>query len=290
MSEEASGVEAGSADGNVVETGQAIPDQTGSSFSIPEEYSGKGWVEKIKSQDDLFKQIDNLDSLVGKRQIPGENAPDQEWNEFFSKIGKPESPDKYQLTDPELPDGFVVPDDFKSKAQRIMHESGLTQKQADALYQRFLKEEISSATENQKTFSERQKELDAQFDEVTTKLFGDKFEEVSARSQNIIKENVPQELIPHLQALSDSDPKALAAIISLTDKMASQISEIKKKYGAEDNLNSGAQTSYSNKEEVLKKLTDAKVRARGADPFSSDRKSAEKEIEEYRKQLQSYFQ
>lgn len=270
------------------ETSEKQP--AGSSFSIPEEYAGKGWAEKIKSQDDLFKQIDNLDSLVGKRQIPGEGATDQEWDEFFGKIGKPESPDKYQLTDPEMPEGFALPDDFKSKAQKIMHESGLTQKQADTLYQKFLQEEISVAGSNQKAMAEKQKELDAQFDEVTTKLFGDKFEEVSARSQNIIKENVPQELIPHLQSLSDSDPKALAAVIALTDKMATQMSEIKKKYGAEDNLGSGGQAAASGKEEVLKKLTEAKVRAKSSDPFSPDRKAAINEIEEYRKQLQGFFQ
>lgn len=269
------------------ETGQQ--DHAGSSFSIPEEYAGKGWAEKIKSQDDLFKQIDNLDSLVGKRQIPGEGATDQEWDEFFGKIGKPESFDKYQLTDPELPEGFALPEDFKPKAQKIMHEAGLTQKQADVLYQKFLQEEIGAASQNKEAIAQRQQDLDKQFDEVTTDLFGDRFEEVSARSQNLIKENVPAELIPHLQSLSDSDPKALAAVIALTDKLATQMADIKKKYGAEDALNSGGQAASFNKDEVLKKLTEAKIKAQKSDPFSPDRKSAENEIEEYRKQLQSYF-
>lgn len=276
-------------DAQTTETGVGAGAETGSSFSIPEEYASKGWAKDLKSPEDLWKLTDNAQSLIGKKQVPNENATDQEWDEFFGRIGKPESPDKYELSEPEMPEGFALPDDFKSKAQRIMHESGLTQKQANSLYQKFLQEEIAVAGGNQKAMAERQKELDAQFDEVTTKLFGDKFEEASARSQNIIKENVPQELIPHLQSLSDSDPKALAAVIALTDKMATQMSELKKKYGAEDSLGSGGQATASGKEDILKKLTDAKVRAKNADPFSPDRKAAEAEIEEHRKQLQGFF-
>lgn len=260
-----------------------------SDFSVPEEYSDRGWASKIKSQDDLYKQIDNLDSMVGKRQTPGDDASDEEWDQFFGKIGKPESPDKYTLSDPELPEGFNVPDDFKTKAQQIMHDAGLTQKQADKLYQRFLEEEVSTANQNKEAFEQKRVELDKQFDEVTSELFGDKFEEVSVKSQNIIKDALPESLLPAISELSETSPRALAAVIALTDKMSSQISEVKQKYGAEDNLGTGSQAQASAKDEVLKKLTEAKSKAKNADPFSPDRKQAQNEIEELRKQLQGFF-
>lgn len=41
----------------------------GGGFVIPEAYKDKPWAAKIKSQEDLFKQIDNLDTLVGKKAV-----------------------------------------------------------------------------------------------------------------------------------------------------------------------------------------------------------------------------
>lgn len=38
-------------------------------FSIPKEYEGKGWAKKVKSIDDVFKQLDNLDSVAGKKHV-----------------------------------------------------------------------------------------------------------------------------------------------------------------------------------------------------------------------------
>lgn len=295
MSEESTG---GGTDATTQTTGTETPtqstaadasDTTGSSFSIPQEYADRSWVEKIKSQDDLFKAYDNAQSMIGKRQTPSDDASDEEWNEFFGKIGKPDSPDKYQLTDPELPEGFELPQDFKSKAQKVMHDAGLTQKQADKLYQRFLEEELSVAGQNKEAFAKQQAELDKQFDEVTNELFGDKFEEVSARSQNIIKENVPESLIPHLQSLSESDPKALAAVIALTDKMANQISDIKKQYGAEDNLGSGGQAQANSAEDVRKKIVETRSAIKNLEPFSPERKQKENDLQELQKQLQSFF-
>lgn len=36
-------------------------------FKIPKEFADKGWAKKVKSQDDLFKQLDSLDSVAGKK-------------------------------------------------------------------------------------------------------------------------------------------------------------------------------------------------------------------------------
>jgi len=247
--------------------------QPSESFAIPEQYADRGWASKVKSQDDLFKQIDNLDSMIGKRESP------------------PESPDNYELS---LDNIEGLPEDvdlseFNTKAQNVMHEAGLTQKQAQKLYELYLKEELNVANENKQTIEERQKELDEQFDQVTQELFGDKFEEVSVKSQNVIKDTVPENLIPHLQNLADTDPKALAAVIALTDGMSKQMSEIKRKYGEEDSLFSGGQAQASQKDEILKQLTETKAKVKNADPFSPERKNAENQIQELRKQLQGFF-
>lgn len=290
MSEEGVSVDAGLGGESSNGDTELVNTDIGSSFAIPEEYADRGWKEKIKSSDDLFKAYDNAQSLLGKKFSPPSNeAPQEEWDAFFKNIGKPDAPDGYQL-----PDVGGLPEDvdlseFQSKARQVMHEAGLSQKQAERLYQAYLKEELNTATANKEAIAKHQEALDKEFDEVTSKLFDGKFEEASAKAQSFMKNNLPPEIIPSVQALADTDPKSFAAMIALADKAQNQIADIKAKYGAEDNLNSGGQAQGVDKEAVLKQLTEAKVRAKNADPFSPDRKRAESEIQELRGRLQSFF-
>jgi hypothetical protein len=258
-------------------------------FSIPESYTGKGWTEKVKSVDDLWKLADNSQSLLGRRVAPADDAPQEEWDAFYKTVGRPEAPDKYQLKDVEgVPEGFDLTE-FKGKAQQLMFEAGLNQKQANALYQAYLKTELDVAGKNKEAIAEQNKKLDAEFDGLTKELFGDKFNEVSNKAQQFIKENIPEKLIPVVQGLQDQ-PQSLAAFIAFADNAQKQIADVKQKYGAEDNLASGQQTSSStNREDVLKKLTETKLAAQKADPFSNDRKRLDDEIQSLRGQLQKFF-
>lgn len=42
---------------------------TPTEFKVPDAYAQKGWASKVKSQDDLYKLVDNLDGLAGKKTI-----------------------------------------------------------------------------------------------------------------------------------------------------------------------------------------------------------------------------
>lgn len=288
MSDENAPVDSGLNGDNVGGTANLVNTDVGSSFSIPEEYADRSWKEKIKSHEDLFKAYDNAQSLLGKRVAPSEDAAPEEWEQFYKTIGKPESADAYKLPDVDgLPEDVDL-SEFQGKARQIMHEAGLTQKQAEKLYQLYLKEEMNTANANKEAIANRQAELDKEFEDITAKVFEGKFEEISAKAQSFIKNNLPADLIPVAQELADQ-PKAFAAMIALADRAQKQISDIKAKYGAEDNLNSGGQAQGVDKDAVLKQLTEAKVRAKNADPFSPDRKKAENEIQELRGRLQSFY-
>lgn len=267
----------------------AAPAPSVSEFKVPETYTGKGWVEKVKSVDDLWKLADNSQSLLGKRAVPANDAPPEEWDNFYKAAGKPEAPDKYQLQDVDgVPEGFDLTE-FKGKAQQLMFEAGLNQRQANALYQAYLKTELDVAGKNKETIVEHNKKLDAEFDGVVKELFGDKFGEVSTKAQAFIKENLPEQLIPAVQALQDN-PQALAAFIAFADNTEKKIADIKKKYGAEDGLTSGGQPATAvSRDDILKQLTEAKMAAQKADPFSSERKKLDENIQALRGQLQKMY-
>lgn len=75
----------------------------------------------------------NLERLMGADKagravvLPKDDDADG-WNQFYGKLGRPESPDKYNL---QLPDG--ADDSFAKSMLPILHGAGLTQKQLDAI-------------------------------------------------------------------------------------------------------------------------------------------------------------
>jgi len=57
-------------------------------FAVPEVYKEKGWAKKVKSLDDVYKQLDTLDSLAGKKTVVPDfdNATPDEVEAFFSQL------------------------------------------------------------------------------------------------------------------------------------------------------------------------------------------------------------
>lgn len=57
-----------------------------------------------KSASEFAQYVKELNSFAGKKgDIPKEDASDEEWNEFYNKLGRPESPEAY---------GFTINDEF----------------------------------------------------------------------------------------------------------------------------------------------------------------------------------
>lgn len=60
--------------------------------------------------------------------IPGKDATADDWSAFYASIGRPETPDKYELPIPEGDDGT-----FAKQVAPMLHKAGLTNEQAKGL-------------------------------------------------------------------------------------------------------------------------------------------------------------
>lgn len=89
----------------------------------------KGW----KSPADILSSYRNLEKFAGGSknllELPGADADEEALNNFYNKLGRPESPDKYGIQPPEGADNDLV-EWFKSAA----HKTGLSDKQATSLF------------------------------------------------------------------------------------------------------------------------------------------------------------
>lgn len=248
-------------------------------FTVPDAYKDRGWSEKIKSPDDLWKTLDNAQSLIGKRPagVPSQDASEEEWNKFYAAAGRPEKPDAYQFSDVEgLPEGFD-PAPYKQKAATILHQAGLNQKQADAVWKMFISEELKAAGESKGNSEKQQAELDAEFDKIVSETFGDKYDAAAKTTQEMIAKHVPQNLIGVYDQIAEN-PKVLAAVIAAVNGAAQEIAEVKKKYGAEDKLSSGNATGAQSIDEVRKELAGLRTSKEARDFTHPDHKKTVERI------------
>jgi len=104
--------------------------------NIPEEIRGHKSLQHINDVGALAKSYVHAQSMIGadKVVVPGKSATPDEWNEFYARLGRPESPDAYELPQQE---GAEVNPDMSNWYKQMAHEIGLNSTQAAKLYESY---------------------------------------------------------------------------------------------------------------------------------------------------------
>lgn len=260
-------------------------------FVVPEAYSGKPWVEKIKSPDDLWRTLDGAQSSLGRRPagIPQDDAPAEEWEKFYSSV-RPDSPQKYALPDVEgVPEGVDV-SGYKAIAAEIAHKVGLTQKQASDLWREYISTEIKAADKHKASAAEQQKALDAEFEALAKEHLGD-VGEAAKLTRSQVERYVPEGLRPMMDQIVDN-PKLLTFVASMAKGMNSEIAKLRKEYGVEgDPIKGGgaADTGGEDINAVRQKLAALRVSTAAKDPFSPEYKQTLEEIRNLSAKVDSFY-
>ncbi|OYR25867.1 hypothetical protein [Brucella pseudogrignonensis] len=108
-----------------------------------------------KSADDAIKSYRDLEAHASKAlKVPGADATAEDWNAFYGKLGRPESPDKYELklNTEAVPQDFPYDEKSAIEFRTWAHEAGLTPQQAQSLHDKFVGQQagvFSSTLEQQ---------------------------------------------------------------------------------------------------------------------------------------------
>jgi len=128
--------------GSAPAAGAINPDGTfskGWDSVLSEDLRGNPSIVDFKSVSDMAKSLVNTKRMVGADKArflfaPNENSTPEERNEFYRKLGCPESPDKYSVKLPEnLPAGMQVNEQMQQHFAKIAHERGLNNDQFQAM-------------------------------------------------------------------------------------------------------------------------------------------------------------
>jgi len=97
---------------------------------LPDDLRDDATVANYKTPGDLAKAYVNLNKTLENRiQVPGEGASPEEMGAFYARLGRPESPDGYEMPG-ELPDNVTVDDSIAKDWFKAAHEMGLNRQQA----------------------------------------------------------------------------------------------------------------------------------------------------------------
>ena len=101
--------------------------------AISEEFRNDPNISKFTELDALAKSYINATRMIGqdKVAVPNENSTDDQWNEVYTKLGRPETADKYKL---EAKSDIVPIDEGAIKTfAETSHKLGLNNKQAQGI-------------------------------------------------------------------------------------------------------------------------------------------------------------
>ena len=101
--------------------------------AISEEFRNDPNISKFTELDALAKSYINATRMIGqdKVAVPNENSTDDQWNEVYTKLGRPETADKYKL---EAKSDVVPIDEGAIKTfAETSHKLGLNNKQAQGI-------------------------------------------------------------------------------------------------------------------------------------------------------------
>lgn len=182
--------------------------------AIPPDFRNKPYFQKITSFEQLVKEFDNVQHLIGKRPsvIPGPDARPEERARFYEAL-RPKDAKEYEFPETEYSKKFGVNEPAREKMREVFHKLGLDKTQVSGLAEAYDAMAMEARTAE-----------DAMLDERLEKMFPGKRDEALDTARNLMKEHIPQDLRPLLAQVSG------ASLLLLTTTLNS----VYKKYISQD--------------------------------------------------------
>ena len=159
--------------------------------SISQEFREDPNISKFTEIDALAKSYINATRMIGqdKVAVPNENSTDDQWNEVYGKLGRPESADQYKLD----AKSETIPFDegaIKSFAENA-HKLGLNNKQAQGILE-YYKDSMEGSEQQSRIDTET---AQANAEAELRKEWGRSFDENLKKAGSVAKANMNPEIL-----------------------------------------------------------------------------------------------
>ena len=165
--------------------------------TLPEELRKEPSLAAIKDIHSLAKGYVNAQKLIGAKRIalPAADAGDQAWNDFYSAIGRPEAPDKYEMPKVEVHESLKPDEKKMTEVKGLFHKLGLTPKQASGIMEYYMQ---SSDSVVRSQLSQAEQQSQASTAELKQE-WGDKFDANLDVAKAVIKKFGDEKFLTYLE-------------------------------------------------------------------------------------------
>ena len=209
---------------------------------IPEKYKEEKALSNFVSMDDFVKSYLSAQRLVGanKVAIPNKMATDEDWEEVYSKLGRPAKPEDYKYS---FSEEEINQDQLKS-FNETAHRIGLLPKQAERIIKFYNEMNTQAEVDNQKMFEAKQTEAMTDL----KKEFGPTYTKRLDQAKKLATETLGNEMLNNTvlkdgTRLGDS-VEVIKAFSMLADKLS------------EDEIIKGEGTGYQTASEIEKEISE----------------------------------
>ena len=173
-----------------VETGQAPSEDW--KASLPEDIRDNQLIHNANSIESLAKTAIHAQSMIGadKLAIPGKWANDDDWNNVYTKLGKPEDAQGYKL---ELKEGTQVDKDMESWYRGLAHKAGLNDRQANTIFQEYMAKEAKLKAANAPPSPEDVEIIKGEAEIALKKEWGKAFDTKMNEAKGVLTEFAPKD-------------------------------------------------------------------------------------------------
>tara|TARA_R100001369_G_C3312501_1_gene167576 strand:- start:879 stop:1706 length:828 start_codon:yes stop_codon:yes gene_type:complete len=102
--------------------------------SLPDDLKSNNSLSKFSDVSTLAKSYINAEQMIGKDKmvVPGDNTTEDEWNDIYTKLGRPSDAGSYELN-VALEEGQEIDPTLFSGFKEAAHANGLSPKQAQGI-------------------------------------------------------------------------------------------------------------------------------------------------------------
>lgn len=157
---------------------------------IPEDYRDHKSLSTINDVGALAKSFINAQQMIGaeKLPIPGKFATDEDWQQVDARLGRPESPDGYELQN-NLSEGVEESPEMLDWFRQTAHDVGLRPQQAQKLLDAYNEHTGNMLNFDQQTLQEKQDQVRLELQRELGPAFDDKIDTAIAVMKNFGPEN-----------------------------------------------------------------------------------------------------
>lgn len=154
--------------------------------AIPEEIRDHKSLSHINDIGALAKSYVHAQQMIGadKVVLPGKSATEDEWNEFYARIGRPESPDNYNFQLDSLPEGVEADEGMLNWFKNTAHQAGMTPQQAQVMLDAY----NQLTGETLQMSSQEAEQRVAQVESELQREFGQAFEDKMSIANGVLHE------------------------------------------------------------------------------------------------------